>query len=315
MTATVYEFDVEMTCGGCEKAIRSALQSSPHSADIKIRDLDHSRDKLVVETTLPSFQVQELVESTGRKAVCKGAGAAWKLGAGDGPSFITTPTTRNNLNANNAAPAFAVKNSSGAGQPPFAASTSSSPLSAAVAMMYPSLYFGPIDKNVQGVTRFVQIDDKTCVVEGTIDGLTPGMHGLHVHECGDLSRGCDSTGDHFNPHGFPHGAPTDAQRHAGDLGNVVADASGRASFRLVDKVLNVGDIIGRSLVVKEGVDDLGRGTSLDSKTDGAAGKGIACGIIARSAGLFDNPKKICACDGKTLWDERGDATKGKNQSA
>ena len=75
------------------------------------------------------------------------------------------------------------------------------PLVAAVAMMYPSLYFGPVERNVQGVTRFVQLDEETCVVEGTIDGLSPGMHGLYVHECGDLSRGCDSTGDHFNPFG------------------------------------------------------------------------------------------------------------------
>jgi len=31
---------------------------------------------------------------------------------------------------------------------------------------------------------------------------------------------------------------------------------------------------------------------------------IACGIIARSSGLFENDKKICACDGVTLWEER-----------
>ncbi|KAG7273835.1 hypothetical protein CRUP_024857 [Coryphaenoides rupestris] len=33
-------------------------------------------------------------------------------------------------------------------------------------------------------------------------------------------------------------------------------------------------------------------------------KGLACGIIARSAGLFQNAKQICACDGVTLWEER-----------
>lgn len=298
---TVFEFDVQMRCGGCEKAIRAALESSPHADDIAIRTLDHSRDKLVVETNLPSFQVQELVESTGRKAVFKGAGASWKVsydGGGGGDAALLE-------NAN--------KNSSSS---TMEETTSKSPLvAAAVAMMYPSLYFGPVDRNVQGVARFVQLDEETCVVEGTIDGLSPGLHGLHVHECGDISRGCDSTGDHFNPFDHPHGAPTDSQRHAGDLGNVVADTSGRASFRLVDKILNVGDIIGRSLVIKEGVDDLGRGSTPNSKTTGGAGKGVACGIIARSAGLFDNPKKICACDGKTLWDERGDAVRGKKQSA
>lgn len=31
---------------------------------------------------------------------------------------------------------------------------------------------------------------------------------------------------------------------------------------------------------------------------------LACGIIARSSTLFQNTKKICACDGLTLWDER-----------
>ena len=31
---------------------------------------------------------------------------------------------------------------------------------------------------------------------------------------------------------------------------------------------------------------------------------IACGIIARSAGLFENEKRVCACTGKTLWEER-----------
>lgn len=31
---------------------------------------------------------------------------------------------------------------------------------------------------------------------------------------------------------------------------------------------------------------------------------LACGIIARSAGLFQNSKRICACDGVVVWDER-----------
>ena len=31
---------------------------------------------------------------------------------------------------------------------------------------------------------------------------------------------------------------------------------------------------------------------------------MACGIIARSSGVFENSKRICACDGVTMWDER-----------
>lgn len=43
---------------------------------------------------------------------------------------------------------------------------------------------------VRGVVRLVQVDDDNCLIDGAIDGLTPGNHGLHVHECGDISQGC-----------------------------------------------------------------------------------------------------------------------------
>ena len=29
-----------------------------------------------------------------------------------------------------------------------------------------------------------------CVIDGTVDGLSPGLHGLNIHELGDLSQGC-----------------------------------------------------------------------------------------------------------------------------
>lgn len=43
---------------------------------------------------------------------------------------------------------------------------------------------------VKGVVRLVQVDDDNCLIDGAIDGLTPGNHGLHIHECGDISQGC-----------------------------------------------------------------------------------------------------------------------------
>lgn len=43
---------------------------------------------------------------------------------------------------------------------------------------------------VQGVVRFLQLSQERCLIDGTIDGLTPGAHGLHVHELGDLTQDC-----------------------------------------------------------------------------------------------------------------------------
>ncbi|XP_035530906.1 copper chaperone for superoxide dismutase-like isoform X1 [Morone saxatilis] len=167
---------------------------------------------------------------------------------------------------------------------------------------------------IQGVVRFLQLSEQRCLIDGTIDGLEPGPHGLHVHALGDLTLDCLSCGEHYNPFGRQHGGPGDSERHAGDLGNIVAGPDGRASFRLEDSQIKVWDVIGRSLVVDAGEDDLGRGDHPLSKQTGNSGERLACGIIARSAGLFQNPKQICACDGVTLWEERDRPIAGKGRS-
>ncbi|KAB5579093.1 hypothetical protein PHYPO_G00190780 [Pangasianodon hypophthalmus] len=166
---------------------------------------------------------------------------------------------------------------------------------------------------VQGVVRFLQLSEDRCLIDGTIDGLEPGPHGLHVHEFGDLTQDCMSCGEHYNPFGKQHGGPQDTERHVGDLGNVQAGADGRAAFRLEDSQLKVWNVIGRSLVVDSGEDDLGRGNHPLSRQTGNSGERLACGIIARSAGLFQNPKQICACDGVTLWEERDRPIAGKGR--
>lgn len=99
----------------------------------------------------------------------------------------------------------------------------------------------------------LQTGDGKTKVTGTVTGLKPGNHGFHIHQFGDYSAGCVSAGSHFNPSGREHGGPADSERHAGDLGNIVADESGTANIDMTDAQIPLdgpNSIIGRSVVVK-----------------------------------------------------------------
>lgn len=130
--------------------------------------------------------------------------------------------------------------------------------------------------SVSGVATFTQVQDVIKIVADVV-GLTPGKHGFHIHELGDCS-GPDamSAGAHFNPSQMPHGAPDAQQHHAGDFGNVIAEANGKAHYEFVDNSISFegqNSILGRSMVVHEKQDDL------HSQPAGNAGVRLACGVI------------------------------------
>ena len=127
---------------------------------------------------------------------------------------------------------------------------------------------------VSGVLKLSQNGDGATKIVGSITGLAPGKHGLHIHEFGDTTNGCMSTGPHFNPNKMDHGAPTDAVRHAGDLGNVDASATG-CDFTIEDSQIplsGANSIIGRAFVIHELEDDLGKGDSSEIGTQGKTSK-------------------------------------------
>lgn len=134
----------------------------------------------------------------------------------------------------------------------------------------------------RGDASFVETEQGLEIVV-TMSGLEPGEHGIHVHENGDCSGpAAEAAGGHFNPMGSPHGAPTDdpSERHAGDLGNISADASGEAELRLVDEILTIqGEhgVAGRAIIVHSDEDDL------VSQPSGESGDPVACGVIEVSA--------------------------------
>ncbi|KAH7885330.1 superoxide dismutase [Phlebopus sp. FC_14] len=140
------------------------------------------------------------------------------------------------------------------------------------------------DSPVIGSVVFEQSSkDGPVTITGKIENLDPSSkRGFHIHELGDLTGGCMSTGSHFNPYGNTHGAPSDSVRHVGDLGNILSDEYGTASFSFSDNVISLNgplSVVGRAVVVHDGTDDLGRGGNEDSLKTGNAGGRAACGVI------------------------------------
>jgi Cu-Zn family superoxide dismutase len=132
--------------------------------------------------------------------------------------------------------------------------------------------------NVKGTVTFISEGNRMHVV-ADITGLTPGDHGFHIHEKGDCSApDGTSAGPHFNPEGATHGGPDSPHHHAGDLGNIVADAEGKAHVDVMVDGLSfdgASSILNRSVVVHEKKDDL------KSQPAGDSGKRIGCGVIQK----------------------------------
>jgi Cu-Zn family superoxide dismutase len=149
------------------------------------------------------------------------------------------------------------------------------PAADAVAVLYPTN-----DSAVQGNVIFVK-QKQGLRIYARLEGLTPGLHGFHIHEFGDC-RASDaaSAGGHFNPTQQIHGGPAQPERHSGDLGNIEADASGKGHLELASDILSLqgrDSIIGRSVIVHERPDDL------KTQPAGAAGARLACGVIGWAA--------------------------------
>jgi len=124
-------------------------------------------------------------------------------------------------------------------------------------------------------------------ITGQLKKVTPNSdRGFHIHELGDATNGCMSSAGHYNPEGKLHGSPLDSNRHIGDLGNVRSDGSGLVDLEIIDSKISLNgpySIIGRSVVIHEGTDDLGKGNNEDSSKTGNAGGRAGCAVIGIAA--------------------------------
>jgi len=133
-----------------------------------------------------------------------------------------------------------------------------------------------------------------------IEGLSPGYHGIHVHEIGECKHpDFKSAGNHFNPEQKEHGLLNPDGSHLGDLPNVEADYNGKVDKELtIQKATllkgknSLTDSGGTSLVITSDADD---GMT---QISGDSGERIICGEIKEGKGQTDDEKPTDPTEGE-----------------
>jgi Cu-Zn family superoxide dismutase len=118
-----------------------------------------------------------------------------------------------------------------------------------------------------------------------VQGLTPGLHGIHIHSVAACGPTFAAAGGHYNPLARQHGLLNPAGAHAGDLPNLIVNGAGVAHLdattdrvtltegptTLFDQTVNA---IGSAFIIHANEDD-----QATDATNGNSGGRIACGVI------------------------------------
>lgn len=117
---------------------------------------------------------------------------------------------------------------------------------------------------------------------GTVRGLPPGTHGIHVHTTGRCEPPFETAGAHWNPMNRMHGMQNPEGPHLGDMPNVTVSADGSAT---VSAVTAGGTLRGRdALMDGDGAAVVIHMSADDHRSDpaGNSGSRIACGVVRGS---------------------------------
>lgn len=117
----------------------------------------------------------------------------------------------------------------------------------------------------------------------SVTGLTPGRHGIHIHETGTCTPpDFKSAGGHFNPEAKEHGLENPQGPHAGDLPNLLVEEDGSADTtltvpagRLAEGPTSMLGTQQRALVIHADPDDQ------TTDPSGNSGARVVCGVIER----------------------------------
>ncbi len=124
-----------------------------------------------------------------------------------------------------------------------------------------------------GYARFTEDATGAVHVNVHVQGMSAGLHGIHVHSVGSCGSGFADAGSHHNPGGAAHG------HHAGDLPNLVVNGAGQGHLNATIEGFTFNDDAaifdsdGSALIVHALPDDF-----VTQPTGGSGGR-VACGVI------------------------------------
>ncbi len=140
------------------------------------------------------------------------------------------------------------------------------------------------DGSPVGWAKLTEDSTGTVHLNVHVKGLTPGLHGIHLHAVARCDLGTtpafSSAGGHHNPLQHDHGLASQTGAHAGDLPNLVVNGRGVGHLdattglaTLSGGPVTVFDLDGSALIIHAAEDD-----QVTNPT-GNSGARIACGVI------------------------------------
>jgi superoxide dismutase, Cu-Zn family len=145
-------------------------------------------------------------------------------------------------------------------------------------------------EGISGTAEFVErtfaSGGKEVEITVNATGLTPGLHGMHLHAVGKCEPPFTSAGGHFDPGPFGHTDP-DANHpfHMGDIPNLPADSKGEGRLRtrttrvtLSEGPLSVFDQDGTAIIIHANPDQMITG---EPKSGVSGGPRVACGVLEK----------------------------------
>ncbi len=144
-----------------------------------------------------------------------------------------------------------------------------------------------VDASGATIGRVGLVEDATGRVHVNVhvSGMTPGLHGIHIHAVGACSPTFAAAGPHYNPLGLKHGLENPDGSHAGDLPNLIVNADGIGHLGATTRgvTLSAGPLtlfddtplaIGSAFIIHADEDD-----QLTDATNGNSGARVACAVI------------------------------------